>query len=262
MSHPVADVWCSWISWSMSFSCTCCHWRTAHQQSPCRSVTWVVTILSYRGKEHAASASEIPWLENRTSFGAWKYLQLRKSEHRVGHNHSSSAASFKRKKSPPEKNLCMKCSENGSPGTVGLLENGITHTAVYLLPVRKGAWGYWIHMAVRRAESQESIKVFNWNIFSKFRLNLIQILIIKNLWLSFLILKGNRKKKEKEKERGRGKKKIRIPVTPHYVTKSKKSYCWLLCDTQFPTGYCDEHITISDWKLCKDIDTKKALGQY
>lgn len=94
---------------------------------------------------------------------------------------------------------------------------------------------------MRCAESQESIKVFNWNIFSKFRLNLIQILIIKILWLSFLILKGNIKKK-----RERGKKKIRVPVSLHYVTKSKKSYCWLLCDIQFPTGYCDERITISD----------------
>lgn len=53
-----------------------------------------------------------------------------------------------------------------------------------------------MHMAMRCGESQESIKVFNWNIFSKFRLNLIQILIIKNMWLSFLILTGNIKKKK------------------------------------------------------------------
>lgn len=56
--------------------------------------------------------------------------------------------------------------------------------------------------------------------------------------------------------------KIRVPVTLHYVTKSKKSYCWLICDIQFPTGYCDEQITISDCMFCKDIETKKALGQY
>lgn len=43
--------------------------------------------------------------------------------------------------------------------------------------------------------------------------------------------------------------KIGVPVTLHYVTKSKKSYCWLICDIQFPTGYCDEQITISDYVL-------------
>lgn len=54
-------------------------------------------------------------------------------------------------------------------------------------------------MAKRCGESQESIKVFNWNIFSKFRLNLIQIFIIKNLWLRFLVLAGNRTKKKRKK---------------------------------------------------------------
>lgn len=69
---------------------------------------------------------------------------------------------------------------------------------------------------MRCGESQESIKVFNWNIFSKFRLNLIQILIIKNMWLSFLILTGNIKEK-KDRERV-GKKKIGVPVTLGCVT--------------------------------------------
>lgn len=67
-------------------------------------VTWVVTMLSYQRKEHDASVSEIPWLENKTSLLECiiqKYLQLRKSEHHTGHNHSSSAASFERKNSPP-----------------------------------------------------------------------------------------------------------------------------------------------------------------
>lgn len=78
-------------------------------------------------------------------------------------------------------------------------------------------------MAKRCGESQESIKVFNWNIFSKFRLNLIQIFIIKNLWLRFLVLAGNRtkkkEKKEREKRKERGvKKKIRVPVILDCVT--------------------------------------------
>lgn len=71
--------------------------------SPVRSVTWVVTMLSYQGKEHAATLSEIPWLENKTSLLECliqKYPQLRKCEHHAGHNHNRSAASFERKKSP------------------------------------------------------------------------------------------------------------------------------------------------------------------
>lgn len=67
---------------------------------------------------------------------------------------------------------------------------------------------------------------------------------------------------KKEKKRWREKKKIRVPVTLHYVTKSKKSCCWLICDIQFPTGYCDEQNTISDSKFCEDIEAKKAQGQY
>lgn len=72
--------------------------------SACGSVTWVVTVLSYQGKEHAAFVSEIPWTENKPSLlerRTQKYLQLHKSEHHAGHNHSRSAASFERKKSPP-----------------------------------------------------------------------------------------------------------------------------------------------------------------
>lgn len=76
--------------------------------SPVRSVTWVVTMLSYQGKEHAATLSEIPWLENKTSLLECliqKYPQLRKCEHHAGHNHNRSAASFEGKKSPREKPL-------------------------------------------------------------------------------------------------------------------------------------------------------------
>lgn len=70
---------------------------------------------------------------------------------------------------------------------------------------------------MRCEESQESIKVFNWNIFSKFRLNLIQILIMKNTWLGFLILIENIKKKGGGWGVGVGRG-IRVPVTLDSVT--------------------------------------------
>lgn len=47
-----------------------------------------------------------------------------------------------KKKVRPEQNLCKKCSENGSPGEADLLENDVTHSAVYLLLGKKGAWDY------------------------------------------------------------------------------------------------------------------------
>lgn len=183
------DVWCSWILWSVSFSCTCCHWRSAYQQvlaglwpewSPC---------CPTKGQNMMLLLVKSPGLRTKPFF--WSaYSKSICSFARVSTMLDTITAGLQpvleERSLPPGKNLCTKCSENGSPGAADLLGNGITHTTVYSLLGGKGAWGYWMHMAVRRTESQESIKVFNWDIFSKFRLNLIQILIIKNLWPQFL----------------------------------------------------------------------------